>query len=251
MQPPDHFEDTLFGIANEESTDNEQKERNSLSRHVASVISHFTGNEEGYQRLLSELDDFIHVVSPTGNILYSGNAVLGYAPKSLVGSDVLSLVHQDDRPIIRHSIGQSLKGGEFLVYCRYISAAGVFVVLEVRGNPHFSLSIEEPEPKVDYIVMSGREYKSKATASLDSIIEMRIENIRLRKMLSQLDPSFSLQHRFGSFDFNTQSPLEPQFPIAPLVEAPVRKRKDEDLFCKQCGSTESPEWRRGPLGAKT
>jgi len=43
---------------------------------------------------------------------------------------------------------------------------------------------------------------------------------------------------------------------ADIISGHVLKKKrgkqhQEDLFCRQCGTTNSPEWRRGPNGPKT
>ena len=73
--------------------------RANLSRHVSSVISHFTSNKEGYQRLLTELDDCLYVLNPTGVILFAAPSVTKCLQKEateLVGSNLASHLHPDD-----------------------------------------------------------------------------------------------------------------------------------------------------------
>ncbi|KAJ3184171.1 blue light receptor [Geranomyces variabilis] len=276
------------------SDDSSPQARANLSRHVSSVISHFTASEDGYKRLLNELDDFLHVVSPAGNICFCSPSVersLGYSPNELVGHHVGEIVHRKDRQSLNQSIAQCVVDRqEYLIHLRYQKKAGDFVLLEVKGKALF----DSDRGDVKSIVLSGREYRSKASLSIDSLLEFRIENIRLRRQLEAelrtkgIDPSTHPLLQFQppliaeAIDFNDPESFE----TPSLVDSTAgsgegsgsasasrldsdarrsngdgnsakparRKRKapqTEELFCRQCGTTSSPEWRKGPAGPKT
>jgi hypothetical protein len=54
--------------------------------------------------------------------------------------------------------------------------------MEVKGKP---FPETHAEGEVQYIVHCAREYRSKGSLSVDSIIELRLENLRLRKQLEE------------------------------------------------------------------
>ncbi|KAI8815148.1 hypothetical protein BJ742DRAFT_782517 [Cladochytrium replicatum] len=308
------------------SEDSLQTAKANLSRHVTSVISHFTANKEGYRRLIHELDDFLHVVSPSGIIQYTAPSVLkylGYPPEELTGKHVGDLLHKDDQKFLTSKISECNQTRKlFTVYCRYQKKGGEFVLLEVRGKPY----VDEETQEVRYIMNSAREYRSRASGLIDSILELRIENFRLRQQFESIlrergiEPSthpllkalsensgggftedgvngglddfgdadgfgeemgrgakagigagssttISFPPRHASLDtispravnvLNRKDELDGRIgeTMGTEVEAKTLKRKklrvaQEELFCRQCGTTSSPEWRKGPTGPKT
>ncbi|KAJ3153391.1 blue light receptor [Geranomyces michiganensis] len=276
------------------SDDSSPQARANLSRHVSSVISHFTASEDGYKRLLNELDDFLHVVSTAGNICFCSPSVercLGYSPDELTGHHVGEIVHRKDRQSLIQSIAQCVVDRqEYLIHLRYQKKAGDFVLLEVKGKALF----DEDRGEVKSIVLSGREYRSKASLSIDSLLEYRIENIRLRRQLEAelrtkgIDPTthplLQVQPPLiaEAIDFNDPESFETPSLAEAVAGAgessssaslsrsddgarrhsgegsstkPARRKRKapqtEELFCRQCGTTSSPEWRKGPAGPKT
>jgi hypothetical protein len=125
--------------------------------------------------------------------------------------------------------------------------------MEMNGRP----VIEEGESCPIFLVNVGREYKSKNSADLDSILTLRMENIKLRLQLkAELD-----RRTFQNSAADLTGVVEPELQVnPPLVsmkkEETARRRKKAkisvaDLVCKECGTNSSPEWRRGPEGPKT
>ncbi|KAJ3101397.1 blue light receptor [Phlyctochytrium planicorne] len=302
-----------------------------LSRHVTSVITHFTASKDGYRRLVNELDDFLHVVSPTGSILYcspSAKKHLGISAEDLEGQQVADFVHPDDRTLLERAMGSACGDRlEYAIFCRFRRTSGEYVLFELRGKP---FPTGKGEGEVRFVVQAGREYRSKGSLSVDSILELRIENLRLRKRLEDsliargadprahpllrvevtesapsahpldLDVGGNLATQISEDDFRlgaasgtvkavSASLLDDEDKVGGGgvamggimerkkddggIEATLgggaassggggggggkmsRKRKSkvplEELFCRQCGSTQSPEWRKGPLGPKT
>ena len=165
-----------------------------LSRYVSSVISHFTSSKEGYRRLINEMDDFLHVVSSNGCLLFCSPCIsklLGHAPEDFVGKPVLNLIHHDDQESFMSYIQQALRDRcEYTIYCRYHSKSNDHVLLEVRGKPYDSQTDEarkdQSPQNLNFIVLSARMHKSKATTFVDNIVDLNMENIRLRKQLEDV-----------------------------------------------------------------
>ncbi|KAI8918435.1 PAS domain-containing protein, partial [Powellomyces hirtus] len=254
----------------------------------------FTATEEGYKRLLNEIDDFLHVVSPAGNMVYCSPSVkrfLGYTQSELAGHHVTEIVHREDRQPLLRSLDRCVSDKqEYLIHLRYQKKAGDLVLLEIRGKA----LIDTDRNEVKSVILAGREYRSKASLSIDSLLEYRIENIRLRRQLEAelrgkgIDPTTHPLLKVGPIipqviDFNDPEAFGPSAQLTDSLastdgasgELPIvsnldmdngkqsasgelktsrRKRKapkNEELFCRQCGTTQSPEWRKGPAGPKT
>ncbi|KAI9014804.1 hypothetical protein BC832DRAFT_546523 [Gaertneriomyces semiglobifer] len=291
---PDDHSETSSHHHEEEQEDGSQSAKANLSRHVTSVISHFTGTKEGYRRLLNEIDDFVHVVSPAGTILFCSPSVrrfLGYSNDELAGQRLTDIIHRDDRTLaVQHFKNCLDDQKDFFVYIRYQKKAGDFTLVEVRGK---AMS-DEDGSRVKSIIQAAREYRSKASVSVDSLLEYRIQNLRLRRQLEAelrrrgvdpathplLKPISKEAPVFSPAELDADdSPVEPSRPPIATVNdttvgnngAPTLKRdsdqgadgatsggrkkkakvRQEELFCRQCGTTQSPEWRKGPFGPKT
>jgi PAS domain-containing protein len=66
----------------------------------ANTLTEFTKRKNWPQRLLEEVPDFMHVLSPDGKIIYaapSAKQVTGYAAEELVGKILADFLHGDDR----------------------------------------------------------------------------------------------------------------------------------------------------------
>ncbi|KAJ1568974.1 hypothetical protein HK405_011622 [Cladochytrium tenue] len=204
--------------ASDASTNPQQLElaRMPLSRHVTSVITHFTASKEGYRRLINEVDDFLHVIDPAGEILYAGPAAtrhLGIAtPDALVGRPLSDLLHPEDRQIVADAVASAITSptrDEYTVFCRFCrlpaasgaaaaataasslsssdatpapTAAVEYVVMDLKGRPFPSDPADGP---VRFLVHTAREYRSRGSASLNAVLELRLENLRLRRRLHE------------------------------------------------------------------
>jgi len=163
-----------------------------VSRHIANVMNHFTGSKEGFQRLLYELDDFLHVLSPTGTILYASPSIsqyLQYSPDDVHGKSISNYIHPEDVGVFFAYLhtAQSTRS-DFMVYTRYTTQSKnqelpPYVLLEVKGKPYIH---PKGNGDVKFIICSGRKYQGKATLDMDSVIELRMENLRLRKRLERV-----------------------------------------------------------------
>lgn len=64
-----------------------------------STLTEFTKRRNWSQRILEELQDFLHILSPTGKIVYaspSAKSLTGFEPDELMGKFITEFIHQDD-----------------------------------------------------------------------------------------------------------------------------------------------------------
>ena len=136
-----------FFTRNDSNLDLKEEDlRAGLSRHVSSVISHFTSSKDGFSRLLNEMDDFIHCIATKLDFLYANpscNKAVGYSQDEIVGTPLKDVVHQDDWIFFVEYIKNSIDTQqEFLTHCRYISKTGNIKLMEIRGKP-FTISVDD------------------------------------------------------------------------------------------------------------
>ncbi|KAH9945825.1 uncharacterized protein BXZ73DRAFT_37082 [Epithele typhae] len=239
-------------------------------------IFEFTKRKRWADLLVTELNDtIILVLSETGEVWYCGNAVtelLGWRDDELVDTELLDLVNADDRDNFRAAFTESIHGrSEMLTYARiqcknefYVAndftSAPREILFEIKGRPHHLPDTGEFKC---YFAMA-QPYPSRNTAMLNTFLELKMENERLQQRVAQLrsqsqaidgisESPFTSSDNFGGTDPSRPS-FEPGMPPELDDDGPRKKSKRlaaEQHVCVTCGRTDSPEWRKGPMGPKT
>lgn len=192
-----------------------------ISRHINSVINHFTSSKEGYRRLLQELDDLLFVLTPEGLVIYaspSAKRTLGFTQDELVGKPILDVCHPDDAALVTEELESSVRDAADSAYhARFVKKTGEIVLMEVRGKPYGKEQLkmlgskdissgrggfsngDDADPvapgEIRFVVNTAREYRSKASLAVDGILELSVENLKLRRQLEKalkekgIDPS--------------------------------------------------------------
>ncbi|ORX83604.1 hypothetical protein K493DRAFT_194149, partial [Basidiobolus meristosporus CBS 931.73] len=235
----------------------------------------FTKRRNWQTRVINELKDLYLVLSPTCGLIYcspSSQETLGYKPEELTGRNVLDLIHVDDSDNFTRMISLSSKDKRFQLYCRLRKKDDRFVMFEIKGHPRYNPGDFHP---TCYFCIA-RPYFSKANAMLDSFLQLKIENELLQKRLREFGGS---SQRPASSDGCSGIPQTDGEKSPPntgrssidlrggksetvdgdIVESPpgyssgyTPKRKAySERICTECGTTEAPEWRKGPNGPKT
>ncbi|KAK0907769.1 white collar 2 type of transcription factor [Friedmanniomyces endolithicus] len=169
-----------------------------------STLTEFTKRRNWSQRIIEELKDFLHILTPDGRILYvspSCRAITGYESNALVGKFIGEYVHPDDSGIFMREFNESIASGNSLrFFYRFKKDDGTYMILECDGHPH--ISVERPTEPQGYnashqngsqaggmcrgFFMMARPYPTKNAALLDSFLEHKMENERLMKRIEEL-----------------------------------------------------------------
>ncbi|CAI2176412.1 19481_t:CDS:2 [Funneliformis geosporum] len=151
-------------------------------------MTEFTKRKNWSQRIIEELKDFLHVISPTGKLMYcspSSTELVGYTPEELVNRNITDFIHVDDIDMFRRDFSLAIQNKtSFTLYYRFRKKDDKFIILEVNGHPYFGESNSTGNCKCFYSM--GRAYPSKTTAMLDSFLELKVENENLRRQLREL-----------------------------------------------------------------
>lgn len=170
----------------------------------SSTLTEFTKRRNWSQRIIEELKDFLHILTPDGRILYvspSCKAITGYEPHALVGKFIGEYVHPDDSGIFMREFNESIASGNALrFFYRFKKDDGTYMIFECDGHPHIS---PEPAGATSFgqtpqgqslpvaglcrgFFMMARPYPTKNAALLDSFLEHKIENERLMRRIDEL-----------------------------------------------------------------
>lgn len=171
---------------------------------TSSTLTEFTKRRNWSQRIIEELKDFLHILTPDGRILYvspSCKTITGYEPHQIIGKFIGELVHPDDSGIFMREFNESIASGNALrFFYRFKKDDGTYMIFECDGHPH--ISPEPPgattfgqTPAGQSVAVAGlcrgffmmaRPYPTKNAALLDSFLEHKIENERLMKRIEEL-----------------------------------------------------------------
>ncbi|KAL1917570.1 uncharacterized protein VTP21DRAFT_3963 [Calcarisporiella thermophila] len=304
-------------------------------------INDFTARRNWW-RVLDEVKDLLHVVSDNGKIMFCSTSSLelvGFSPEELVGRNLRDFVHVDD--VDSCTRGFNLAAEQRCItrlYYRFRKRDDKFALFEVTVRPYF----DPDSNNLRCYFNMGRLYPTEACHTIDSLLELKLENEKLRKQLNDListrkksdastasvlqqeslanttlditgegDAGFDvdsdflqmltgLRYRSGERSLGISRGLPdsslldsylsdlPETSVGLIGQdiaqtdeflanitksTPIssntlqsetalegtraRKKKkqrgdtEEEHICTECGTTDSPEWRKGPSGPKT
>nr|CAG8550563.1 6110_t:CDS:2 [Entrophospora candida] len=278
---------------------------NSTATTATSNMTEFTKRKNWSQKIIEELKDFLHVISPTGKLMYcspSSTELVGYSPEELVNHSITEFIHVDDIDMFVRDFQIAIQNRtSFTIYYRFRKKDEKYITLEVKGHPYFGENDITGQCKCFFSM--GRPYPSKTTAMIDSFLELKVENENLRRQLRELIEEKSvaddilvstnnslelltgLRYQEGERAMgisngsnnprllnedlmesdtlatslsarNDQTSKTPEVTTTNQASSRPRKKKkqkveEEEYVCTDCGTVESPEWRKGPLGPKT
>lgn len=159
-----------------------------------STLTEFTKRRNWSQRVLEELRDLLHILTPNGRILYvspSSKALTGWDPSQLMGRFINEFIHPDDIGIFVKEFNESIASGNTLrFFYRFRKSDDSWGIFESHGHPHLSTDPSSFAPPNalncrGFFIMA-RPYPTKNAALLDSFLEHKIENERLTKRIAEL-----------------------------------------------------------------
>ncbi|KAJ6261748.1 hypothetical protein Dda_2547 [Drechslerella dactyloides] len=160
----------------------------------SSTLTEFTKRRNWSQRIIEELQDLLCILTPSGKIRYaSPNAsmIIGYGADELLGRMITDFVHADDSHIFIRDFNESIAANQQLrLFFRFRRKDESYAIFESNGHPHFSDQRQMPTntttPVCSGFFMMARLYPTKNSGLLDSFLEHKIENERLKRRIAEL-----------------------------------------------------------------
>ncbi|KAK6340192.1 blue light receptor, variant 2 [Orbilia blumenaviensis] len=164
------------------------------SSSSGSTLTEFTKRRNWSQRIIEELQDLLCILTPSGKIRYTSpntKNITGFSTEELLGRMITDFVHTDDSHIFIREFNESIASTQPLrLFFRFRRKDDSYAIFESNGHPHFSDHRQLPSntttPVCSGFFMMARLYPTKNVALLDSFLEHKIENERLKRRIAEL-----------------------------------------------------------------
>ncbi|KJZ77375.1 Cutinase palindrome-binding protein [Hirsutella minnesotensis 3608] len=166
-----------------------------MSLSNGSTLTEFTKRRNWPAKVVEELKDFLHILDANGRIKYASPSVLGvagYTSEEILDSFLKDLIHIDDRGVFVSELNESIASGNPLrMFYRFKKKDGTYAMFEAVGHAHIAAAKFAPNPNnkspfCQAVFMMARPYPTKNAGLLDSFLEHKIENERLRRRIAEL-----------------------------------------------------------------
>ncbi|GAA5932979.1 PAS domain-containing GATA-type transcription factor [Sporobolomyces koalae] len=262
----------------------------SYNAKASSTTSLFSTRKNWSEHIVSEMQDFMHVLSPQGEFVYATPCIkqlAQWSPDELFGRSIFDFIHPDDVETVKRDFTEANKTREALsLYYRFEVNGGGYVLFEITGHWYYGAPEADGQSVAKCFFAIARPHPSKSAAMLDSFLELKFENEKLRQelllMYKEIEAPFPPgMYRVDPFDSKPPAMVDPTTGITSAQilipstsntygalgigvsatgvkgdgQAEKKKKKPKaeegEFVCRDCGTVDSPEWRKGPDGPKS
>ncbi|OTA04325.1 hypothetical protein A9Z42_0048940 [Trichoderma parareesei] len=158
-------------------------------------LTEFTKRRNWPAKVVEELRDLLQILDSNGRIKYvspSITALAGYTTEEVQDTFLKHLIHPDDQGVLVSELHESIATGNPLrMFYRMRKKDGTYAIFEAVGHAHIAAARFAPNPNnqspfCQAVFMMARLYPTKNAALLDSFLEHKIENERLRRRIAEL-----------------------------------------------------------------
>jgi PAS domain S-box-containing protein len=160
-----------------------------------STLTEFTKRRNWPAKVVEELKDLLQILDANGRIRYvspSITALTGYQPDEVLDRFLRDFIHSDDVGVFMAELNESIATGNTLrLIYRMKRKDGKDAKFEVVGHAHIAAAKFAPNPNnqspfCQAVFMMARQYPTKNAGLLDSFLEHKIENERLKRRIAEL-----------------------------------------------------------------
>ncbi|KAK1979437.1 GATA zinc finger protein [Colletotrichum cereale] len=164
-------------------------------QQAGSTLTEFTKRRNWPAKVVEELKDFLQILDANGRLRYVSPSILnltGYAAEEITDTFLKDLVHPDDVGVFVAELNESIASGNPLrLFFRLKKKDGKYAIFESVGHAHIAAAKFAPNPHnqspfCQAVFMMSRPYPTKNAGLLDSFLEHKIENERLRRRIAEL-----------------------------------------------------------------
>jgi PAS domain S-box-containing protein len=159
------------------------------------TLTEFTKRRNWPAKVVEELKDFLQILDANGRIKYASpsiTSVSGYSTEEIQDIFLKDLIHPDDQGVFVAELNESIASGNPLrLFYRLRKKDGAYAIFETVGHAHIASAKFAPNPSnqspfCQAVFMMARPYPTKNAGLLDSFLEHKIENERLRRRIAEL-----------------------------------------------------------------
>lgn len=161
----------------------------------SNTLTEFTKRRNWPAKVVEELKDFLQILDAHGRIKYvspSVTTLTGYQAKDIVDRFLKDLIHPDDVGTLTSEMNESIASGNTLrMFYRLKRKDGSYTIFESIGHAHIASAKFAPNPDnqtafCQAVFVMSRPYPTRNAQLLDSFLEHKIENERLRRRIAEL-----------------------------------------------------------------
>ncbi|KAM5355380.1 hypothetical protein ACJ41O_002026 [Fusarium nematophilum] len=161
----------------------------------ANTLTEFTKRRNWPAKVVEELRDFLQILDANGRIKYASPSILnvtGYTVDEIQDFFLKDLIHPDDQGVFVAELNESIASGNPLrLFYRFKKKDGEYAIFETVGHAHIAGAKFAPNPNnqspfCQAVFMMARPYPTKNAGLLDSFLEHKIENERLKRRIAEL-----------------------------------------------------------------
>jgi PAS domain S-box-containing protein len=161
----------------------------------ANALTEFTKRRNWPARVVEELQDLLLILDANGRIKHVSPSIehlTGHGPSDLRDLFMRDLLHPDDVGVFTSELNESIASGTPLrIFYRLRKKDGTYAVFEAVGHAHIAAARFAPNPSnqtpfCQAVFMMARPYPTKNATLLDSFLEHKMENERLKRKITEL-----------------------------------------------------------------
>lgn len=159
------------------------------------TLTEFTKRRNWPAKVVEEIKDLLQILDANGRIKYASPSVLeitGYSTEEIQDVFLKELIHSDDQGVFVAELNESIASGNPLrMFYRFKKKDGDYAIFETIGHAHIATAKFAPNPSnqspfCQAVFMMARPYPTKNAGLLDSFLEHKIENERLKRRIAEL-----------------------------------------------------------------
>jgi len=165
------------------------------STQGGSALTEFTKRRNWPAKVVEELKDLLHILDAHGRIKYvspSVSSLTGYEADEIADKFLKELIHPDDIGTFTAEMNECIASGTPLrVFYRLRKRDQQYAIFEAVGHAHIAAAKFAPNPNnqtafCQAVFLMSRPYPTRNASLLDSFLEHKIENERLRRRIAEL-----------------------------------------------------------------
>ncbi|RWA05474.1 hypothetical protein EKO27_g9633 [Xylaria grammica] len=166
------------------------------SAQGGSALTEFTKRRNWPAKVVEELKDVLYILDANSRIRYVSPSIFpltGYEGPELIDTFLLSdIIHPDDLGTFRSELNECIATGNPLrIFYRMKKKDQQYAIFEAVGHAHIAAATFAPNPSnrspfCQAVFLMSRPYPTRNASLLDSFLEHKIENERLRRRIAEL-----------------------------------------------------------------
>ncbi|KAI3319626.1 hypothetical protein HD806DRAFT_525297 [Xylariaceae sp. AK1471] len=184
-----------FGPAMQQPAQQPAQQSAQQSAQGGSALTEFTKRRNWPAKVVEELKDLLHILDANHRIKYvspSISSLTGYEGEEIVDTFLKDLIHPDDVGTFMSEMNECIASGSPLrIFYRLRKKDNQYAIFEAVGHGHiagaqFAPNPHNQSPFCQAVFLMSRPYPTRNASLLDSFLEHKIENERLRRRIAEL-----------------------------------------------------------------